>query len=231
MPQEKAIAVLSGGLDSSVSLFKALSLYKIVLALTFDYGQRSASREIKAASALCQRTKVPHRIFSLPWLSELTATSLVNRKQTLPHLEVGDLDNPVVTVASAQAVWVPNRNGLFINIAACFAESLQARWIITGFNREEAATFPDNSEEFAEAITHSLHYSTQVQARVISLTQRMSKEEIVREALELETPFEILWSCYEDGEKMCGRCESCLRMKRAYQKAGMGKRMEELFAM
>ena len=162
-------------------------------------------------------------------MMEITKTSLVNRSHEIPKIKSSDLDNPVVTAASAQSVWVPNRNGLFINIAACYADQLGAKVILTGFNQEEAATFPDNSEEFAKAITQSLSFSTQVQARVESLTQSMTKEEIVGAALKLDFPFEILWSCYEGGDKMCGVCESCLRSKRAYEKAGVGEKMRGFF--
>jgi 7-cyano-7-deazaguanine synthase len=165
----------------------------------------------------------------LPWLAELTQTSLVNREKRIPKINSSDLDNLEVTSASADSVWVPNRNGLFINIAAVFADRLKAQVILTGFNQEEAATFPDNSKEFAEAITKSLFFSTQVQSRVESFTQTMTKEGIVREALKRDFPLEIVWSCYEGGEKMCGICESCLRSKRAYEKAGIWSRLRPAF--
>jgi len=231
MAKESAIAILSGGLDSSISLVLAKKRYEVNLALTFDYGQRAAVKEIGAAGALCQREKIEHKVLSIPWLAEITKTSLVNRDREVPLIRSYDLDNPVVTAASAQSVWVPNRNGLFINIAACYADQHKAAVILTGFNREEAATFPDNSEDFAKAATGSLFFSTQVRARVESLTQSMSKEEIVREALRLDFPLEILWSCYEGGERMCGVCESCLRSKRAFEKGGGAARMKGSFQM
>jgi 7-cyano-7-deazaguanine synthase len=229
MFQEQAIAILSGGLDSSVSLYKATKKYKLILALTFDYGQRAALREIQAAEFICKKQNIPHQVLKFSWLAELTNTSLVNRNQKLPELTFSTLDDLNETRISAQAVWVPNRNGLFINVAACYADRLGAQVILTGFNSEEAATFPDNTEEFAQAITQSLSYSTQVHARVESFTQTMNKEEIVREALKLEVPLENLWSCYEGEEKMCGLCESCLRTKRAYQKVGIWKETKMFF--
>src|SRR5439155_35646 len=78
------------------------------------------------------------------WLAALTPTALVNRRAKLPRHEMSE--------RSAKAVWVPNRNGCFIEIAAAHAESMDAERLITGFNREEAATFPDNSKAYVGAV-------------------------------------------------------------------------------
>ncbi|MFO1518630.1 MAG: 7-cyano-7-deazaguanine synthase QueC [bacterium] len=229
MAKERAIAILSGGLDSSVSLLKALKVYEVILALTFDYGQRAAAREMKAAEDFCVREKIPFEVLHLPWLAKLTNTSLVNRGKEIPKIPLLDLDNPAVASASAHAVWVPNRNGLFLNVAACFADRYGAKVLITGFNEEEAATFPDNSAAFTEAVSKSLFYSTEVKTRVESFTQNMTKDQIVKEALELKLPLENLWSCYEGGERPCGTCESCLRTRRAFQNNGVWETMKGRF--
>ncbi len=229
MPQEQAIIILSGGLDSTVSLSLALKDYQIILALTFDYGQRAAKREIQSARSLCEIQSISHQTISFPWLKEITRTALVNPEKSIPQLKISELDQTELTQSSAQKVWVPNRNGLFINVAACFADSLGASVLLTGFNQEEAVTFPDNSQEFAQAISQGLFYSTQVHARVESPTQHLKKEEIVAEGIRLNIPFEKIWSCYEGGEKMCGRCESCLRFKRALQKNNLMEKMTNAF--
>lgn len=124
---------------------------------------------------------------------------------------------------------MPNRNGLFLNIAASFAEGLGAAAILTGFNREEAETFPDNSASFVEAANGSLRFSTLSGVRVESPTLQMNKLEIVQEGLRVQLPFELTWSCYEGFDKMCGACESCLRSKRAYHEGGVWERMKRLF--
>ena len=210
---QKSILILSGGLDSTVSATLACQETQPVLALTFDYGQRAARRESEAAGKIAARLKVPHKIFPLPWLGEITQTALVNRKTDLPHRK--DLDDAVEGAASASAVWVPNRNGLFLNIAACYAEDLGADLLVTGFNREEAATFPDNSAPFIEASNRFFQFSTLNQVQVTSYTLDMTKREIVAKGRELKIPFEEIWSCYEGGSSPCQVCESCLRMARA----------------
>lgn len=225
----KAISILSGGLDSAVSTRLAMEKHEVTLALFFDYGQRAALKEKQAALAVSQYFKVPLQEIQLPWLKDCTHTALVNRGKELPTLSSLELDQKGASEASAAQVWVPNRNGLFINIAACLAESLGAKILLTGFNREEAQTFPDNSAQFTDAISKSLAYSTQVQCRVQSFTLEMDKVEIVKKALELNFPLSLLWSCYEGGEKMCGKCESCLRSKRAYLENGLKDWMGEIF--
>lgn len=211
------IVLLSGGLDSSVALALYLETAKIELALTFDYGQRAKDKEITASRRIAEHYKIPHQIVALPFLQEQTHSALVNRSTELPHLEFEELDDlEGEALQSAHQVWVPNRNGLFMNIAAVFAENMgEPTTLITGFNREEAATFPDNSQEFMMAMNHCFRYSTQNEVTVASPTATFSKSEIVREGLRLAIPFEKIWSCYESGEQLCGRCESCLRLKRA----------------
>ncbi len=225
----KAISILSGGLDSAISTRLAMESHEVVLGIFFDYGQRALLQEKKAALKLAEYFKFPLKIIEVPWLKDCTKTALVNRAMELPKLSLLELDEKKASEISASQVWVPNRNGLFINIAACLAESLDAKVLLTGFNREEAQTFPDNSAEFTDAISKSLAYSTQVQCRVQSFTLEMDKVEIVKKGLETNFPFSLLWSCYEAGEKMCGKCESCLRSKRAYLENGQDKWVSQLF--
>lgn len=211
------IVLLSGGLDSTVALALYLEKDAVDLAITFDYGQRASEQEIFAARRIADHYRIPHKVVPLPFLQEQTFSALVNRSEELPLLELGELDDlEGQAQKSARQVWVPNRNGLFLNIAAVYAENMgEQAVLITGFNSEEAATFPDNSLEFMAAINRCFTFSTQNHVTVISETSILTKREIVREGLRLSVPFEIIWSCYESGERVCGQCESCQRLKRA----------------
>lgn len=212
---EKAVVLLSGGLDSTLALYWGRNKYSIIRCLTFDYGQRAAKKEKEAAQYFSRLFGLHQETLTLPWLKKITRSSLVDRETPLPHLVEAELDDLQKTVPSAKAVWVPNRNGLFLNIAACYAESLGASVILAGFNREEAKTFPDNSEAFIDHINQTLSYSTLSTVRVECIARSMSKKEILREALRAEIDLNKLWSCYEGSETPCGRCESCLRFARA----------------
>ena len=203
----KGVAILSGGLDSTVSLAVAVDRMDVVLALTFDYGQRAARREREASRKIARRYRVPHRVIGVPWLAGLTRTALVNRRAALPRHEMSP--------RSARAVWVPNRNGVFIEISAAHAESLGATRLVTGFNREEAVTFPDNSPGYVRAVNRALGYSTANGVRVVSFTADLDKRAIVRLGRRLGAPLDLIWPCYEGGRAWCRSCESCLRSLRA----------------
>ena len=209
----KSIVLLSGGLDSSVNLLMAVKETMVVGVLTFDYGQRAAKAEIRAAIAQCESLGLAHHVIELPWLKAITKTSLVNVEVCVPqNVEIDDRE---ACEQSALRVWVPNRNGVFLNIAASFAEALGANVVIPGFNAEEAVTFPDNSEDFLDAATNALSYSTLSQVEVRCFTTDMNKTEIARKGRALGLNLEHVWSCYFDGNEICGTCESCLRFRRA----------------
>lgn len=217
---KKTIVLLSGGLDSAVAFKESIDEYGVAMALTFDYGQRAVKREVAAAAEMARRFGVSHEVIALPWLKNITNTALVDREISLPEPDAEGLDDVDKSSLSAEKVWVPNRNGVFINIAASYCEALGADFIISGFNSEEAATFPDNSPAFISAANEALSYSTLSRVQVLSPTSEMNKTEIVSFGMEIGAPLDLVWSCYEGGETMCGVCESCLRLKRALNNAG-----------
>ncbi|MCL6610052.1 MAG: 7-cyano-7-deazaguanine synthase QueC [Peptococcaceae bacterium] len=214
-----SIVLLSGGLDSTVSLGQALREGEVELCLTFDYGQRARLNEIKAAAEIAAHYKLKHRVVQLPFLKEITATSLVNPGADVPEPGDEDFNRPEVLAGTARSVWVPNRNGVFINIAASFAEALDCSQIVTGFNAEEAKTFPDNSREYLAACNQALSLSTLKRVRVVSYTLMLDKVEIITLGRRLGAPLRHVWPCYHGGEQICGRCESCRRYLRALQQA------------
>ncbi len=211
----KAVVLLSSGLDSTVNLYQALQVSQVVLALTFDYGQRAAPREIAFAQRTCAHLGVPHKVLDLKWFAEFTQTSLVAHDQSVPKASQVSIDDLGVSNQTAKAVWVPNRNGIFLNIAAGFAEGLGAKWVVPGFNIEEAATFADNTQGFLDAATASFKFSTASHIEAKCFTTDLNKTEIVRLGVKLKVNFEHIWPCYFGGEIACGECESCQRFSRA----------------
>lgn len=228
MTKKGAISLLSGGLDSAVATHMAAREFRMALALTFDYGQRAAEREVAAARALCEGMGIEHRVIGLPWLADITATALVDRRKELPEVSPEALDRDAEKRAAA--VWVPNRNGVFIAIAAAFAESIGAGAIVAGFNAEEAATFPDNSAAFVEAANAALGFSTSDGVRVMSPVLSMAKSEIAAQFVKCKLASGSFWCCYDGGEKLCGRCESCARTIRAFKGIGAWEAIRERFA-
>lgn len=212
----KSVVCLSAGLDSTVNLYAAMKSTQVVCAVTFNYGQKAAVKEIAAAQALCKKLSILHKVIDLLWFKDIGESSLTSDKQQVPTGTDVGIDNVKKSIETAKAVWVPNRNGIFLNIAAGIAESLKADLVIPGFNLEEASTFPDNSEGFMKTLDAAFAFSTANKVRVHCYTVSLSKVEIVRAGISLEVPFELIWPCYFAQDKWCGKCESCQRAQRAF---------------
>jgi len=219
----KSIILLSGGLDSLVTLGLKKEELNIELALTFDYGQKAASKEIQYSKKICDYYSIEHKVIKLDWLKEITTTALVSNNK-IPTGEA--LLN---SVKSAEAVWVPNRNGLFLNIAACFADSQDYEYILIGANKEEAQTFSDNTPEFTNAVEEEFKYSTLKQPKVIAPLINYFKNDIVMLALEHKVPLELVMSCYQQGNGHCGVCESCIRLKKSLEQNNAQDYIDKIF--
>ncbi|MFK7739204.1 MAG: 7-cyano-7-deazaguanine synthase QueC [Planctomycetota bacterium] len=208
------VALLSGGLDSSVAAacFAAVEGQRLRAALFCDYGQRAVHRERDAAARMAQRLGVALHDYSLPWLGELAASSGSRLLGNTGDLPVATAEEPG-DAASAAQVWVPARNAVFVTIAAALAEREGADCVVAGFNREEAATFPDNSHAFLEASSAMLRLGTQNGVVVVSPTIAWDKAQIVAQAQRFGWAATDVWSCYDGGEMPCGQCESCVRSR------------------
>jgi len=215
-----ALALLSGGLDSLVAAAHAARHGGLSLALTFDYGQRAFLKEKEAAAAVSAALGCEHRIVGLPFLAEVADCGLTRRTKEIPGADAAELDDAESGAARARQVWVPNRNGVMIHAAACFAEALGLDRIVVGFNAEEAATFPDNRAGYLEALNEAFAFTLNRAVRVESPLIDQDKKGIVRMGLHLKAPLHLVWSCYEAGPRHCMRCESCLRLRRALQASG-----------
>ncbi len=215
-----SILLMSGGLDSSANLALALEQGERPYLLNIQYGQRAAAREWEATQAFATFYRLGAGTLHLPWVGALGGSALTEFSQAMPKFEVSELDEEAKTQESSRAVWVPNRNGLFLSVAASVAEANDINQVLVGFNREEAATFADNTAEFMDAANLALSYSTRNSVRVRSYTVDWNKSEIVQALRSLKLkkfPFDLLWSCYQNGTKPCLQCESCQRLRRALE--------------
>ena len=215
---KKSIILLSGGLDSLVSLGLKKGEFNIKLALTFDYGQKSIQNEIHASEKICRYYGIEHKVIKLDFLKDITNTSLVSDKELPEGIQ-----------KTSDAVWVPNRNGLFLNIAGCYADSYGYDYILIGANKEEAETFSDNTKEFIDKVNSEFEYSTKVHPKVIAPLINYVKNDIVKMALINNIPLELTMSCYKGGNRHCGECESCTRLKKALEFNNAYDYIEKLF--
>ncbi len=205
-----------------VNLAEAVGDGHDVEALFIDYGQISAEREEQAAREQCESYNVKLETVELPWYRALLPPLLRggNDVAKLPERLAASDDT---------AVWAPNRNGLLVAVAAAFAEAKGIDGLAAGFNAEEAVTFPDNSPEFIAAYNELLKLSTRNAVKLRSYTANLDKKAIVKRASELEAPLKLVYSCYDIGPKMCGRCVSCSRLKAALEANGIMDEYISLF--
>ncbi len=197
----KSVILLSGGLDSTVSATIARRRTRPLFALTFDYGQRAAKMEVAASRKISRILKIKHKVVRLPFFAEFSSSMLSRAKKI-----------SVNRFSKIKDLWLPNRNGLFINIAACYAEYYGAEIIVAGFNLEEAREFPDNSASFINAVNKSLRFGTLSRVTVKSYVSTLTKKEIYDLGLRSSAPLELVYSCYLGRQKMCGKCASCKRL-------------------
>ena len=211
----KALVLLSGGLDSVYNLYAANEKWPgQVEALLFNYGQKAWENEKLAATYFADNLRVPTQTLDISNVFENDESSLTSSANSVPTDDV-DIESMDASIQSAQKVWVSNRNGVFLNVAACVAEKKGAQFIVPGFNSEEAATFPDNSVEYIEKMNACLQMSTANGVQVYCFSQEMDKKQIIKAAKNLKVNIDKIWSCYHHGESICGRCESCQRFLRA----------------
>ncbi len=213
------IILLSGGLDSLVSLDIARKKCTITRALTFDYGQKAFHEEKLAAIEICKYYKVQNEIIELPFLKKMLNNALTN-----PNND--ELDN-------FNSVWIPNRNGLFLNIAASYCDNYNIDYIIFGANKEEARDFDDNSKDFVEIADNFFKYATLKNPQVYAPCIDMDKTAIVNYAIENNTPLKFLKSCYNSKEntnkKHCGKCMSCKLLYNAILNSKNPDLIKEIF--
>ncbi|MFH1223504.1 MAG: 7-cyano-7-deazaguanine synthase [Pseudomonadota bacterium] len=239
----KALVLCSAGLDSTYNLLRARTDFKEVQALFVDYSHKAASQEYLRVKRLCMALKLHFIKIDLPWYRTLNSSLTSSARPVSQFGSFETISSPSITGAGAPAgtpgaaqkpsEWVPNRNAVFVNAAAAVAESGGFDTIVIGINKEEAERYPDNTAEFIHRANSLLELSTLTKPRVMSYSADMAKPAIFAHLQPLLKEFnlgkEYIWSCYSSYEKMCGYCESCLRLKHAIRENQKETEWQELF--
>jgi len=217
---QRAVVLLSGGLDSATTLAVALAEGYECFALSFDYGQRHA-RELDSAGKVATALGAHQHLTLHLDLRAIGGSALTDdiavpkgrRAETIGH--------------GIPITYVPARNTIFLAHALAWAEVLGAQDIFIGVNALDYSGYPDCRPEFIEAFEHLANLATQAgvegrsRFRVHTPLITQSKAEIVARAHELGVDFSLTWSCYEperDG-RACGLCDSCLLRKKGFAEA------------
>jgi 7-cyano-7-deazaguanine synthase len=206
---EKCVVVLSGGPDSTTVAYWAKDKGYDVHAITFNYGQ-IANKEIDHAVRIAREIGVTHKVVDLSALKGIYAgvTSLIDESVRM-------------TPNFSQPIIVPFRNGVFLSVVVAYAASIGASMILYGAQGSDEPYYPDCREEFYKAFEKAARLGTEQPMVIDAPFSSMTKSEMLKKWLELNVPFHLTWSCYLNGSKHCGRCESCINRKMAFMEAGI----------
>ena len=212
----KAVVLLSGGLDSATTAAIAIADGYEAIALSFNYGQRH-EKELQAAKKIVEALKIKDHFITNIDLSQWGGSSLTDESMTIPQSGVQADIIP--------STYVPGRNTVFIAIALSLAEAKNAQAIYLGINAVDYSGYPDCRPEYLAAYQQLANLSSKAGVegnapQLIAPLVKDSKADIVRRALELNVPIADTWSCYQGGETPCGVCDSCRIRDRALIEAG-----------
>ncbi len=202
-----SIAVLSGGMDSTVMLVHALDNGKKVAALSFDYGSKHNAREIPMAADLCKKRGVAHQIVNLPFMNELFSSSLLQSGGKIPD---GGYEP-----SNMQSTVVPFRNGILMAIAVGYAESTGAKEVLLGSHSGDHFIYPDCRPAFNKAFSDAANLGTDGKVTLSFPFEQMDKRDIGDLGRRLGVDFALTWTCYKGGAVHCGTCGACRERKYA----------------
>lgn len=220
----KALVLSSGGVDSTTALGLAVDKFgkENVIALAVFYGQKH-DKEIQAAKAVAEYYGVELLYLDLCKIFEYSNCALLQQSsEAIPEESYAEQikktggEKPVNT-------YVPFRNGLFLSSAASIALSKECSIIYYGAHADDSAGFayPDCSPVFNNAMNEAIWEGSGHQLKIEAPFVNMTKAEVVKTGLALKVPYELTWSCYEGGDKPCGKCGTCIDRAAAFKANGV----------
>lgn len=218
--QNKAIVLLSGGLDSTTALAIAHREGFELHTLSFDYGQRH-QREVAAAEAVAKYYRVQQQ-----------RTVTIDLRAFGGSALTADFDVPHARTLEKMAqeipiTYVPARNTIFLSFALAYAEVAGANDIFLGINAIDYSGYPDCRPKYLEAYERMANLATKASVQdgrefhIHAPLLYRNKAQIIQKGTELGVPYELTWSCYEGGELACGTCDSCLLRLNGFSEAGL----------
>ena len=211
-----AICLVSGGMDSCVTVAIAQRENDELAFLHASYGQRTERRERQAFQDLADHYNIKSRlVISLEQLAKIGGSSLTDN--TIP------VTAPNLASASIPSSYVPFRNAHLLAAAVSWGEVMKASAIYIGAVAEDSSGYPDCRPEFYDAFQSAIDAGTKPETHITIRTPviYMKKSEIVQKGVALGAPLHLTWSCYQESERACGNCDSCALRLRAFREAGV----------
>jgi 7-cyano-7-deazaguanine synthase len=212
--KNKAVVLLSGGMDSLVTAAIARQKYELAF-LHLNYGQKTEFRELKAFNDIAEFYEVKEKLcVDVKYLSQIGGSSLTDS-----NIDISKVNLNYKGIPSS---YVPFRNANILSIAVSWAEVIEAEKIFIGAVEEDSSGYPDCREMFYNAFNNVIEIGTKPETyiRIETPIIHLKKFEIVQKGFELTAPFELSWSCYKNISKACGICDSCALRLRGFQLAG-----------
>lgn len=214
---DSAVVIISGGIDSCVLSYKAVSEGISIYPLTFIYGQKH-SKEIESAKNICQRLRIKPKVIDISAIKQLLKGSAL----TDTAVKIPEVAAEAKNYETLKTTVVPNRNAIFLSIAVGYGESLGVNRIFYGAHYSDRGIYPDCRFEFVEAFEKAEKIANDNDDLIIEAPfVDMDKSQIVKLGEKLEVPFKETWSCYVGTDLHCGACSSCRERKRAFKEANV----------
>ena len=211
-----AICLVSGGMDSCVTAAIARQENDELAFLHVGYGQRTEQRERVSFDALADHFGVELRlVISLEHLARIGGSSLTD--EAIPVTTAN------LTSSAIPSSYVPFRNSHLLAAAVSWGEAIGASAIYIGAVAEDSSGYPDCRPEFYDAFQNVIDLGTKPETRITIRTPviYLKKSEIVQKGVDLGAPLHLTWSCYQESELACGKCDSCALRLRAFREAGV----------
>jgi 7-cyano-7-deazaguanine synthase len=214
----KAVVLLSGGMDSCVSVAIARERHgaENLALLHAMYGQRTEKRERQAFEQIADHYDVHQRlVVKLDYFRAIGGSALTDEQIGVP-----ENGSPTGTIP---VTYVPFRNAHFLSIGVSWAETIGAQAIYTGAVSEDSSGYPDCRPEYYRVFQELIGVGTKPETKIAMITPviELKKSEIICRGRELGAPLHLTWSCYQEGDIACGKCDSCLLRLRAFREAGV----------
>jgi 7-cyano-7-deazaguanine synthase len=210
--KEKAVVILSGGMDSTTLLYDIIQQGYEANVLSFNYGQRH-KKELEYARKTCDKLGLVQKVLNLSILNDVAPSSLTRKDWEVPEGNYED-ENMKQTV-------VPNRNMVMLSLAASYAISINAKHLFYGAHAGDHAIYPDCRPEFVEAMQKAIKICDWNDVELHAPYLNIDKGDIAIKGKELGVDYSLTWTCYKGLEKACGKCGSCTERLEAFAKAGM----------
>ncbi len=214
---EKAIVLMSGGMDSLVCAGLAVEKKHHLSFLHMNYGQKTSARERKSFDNIADFYHIKtedRKIIDMTFLSQIGGSSLTDNSISVKTYQG---DSNVIPDS-----YVPFRNSIILSLAVSWAEVVGATKLYIGANHEDSPGYPDCRPSYYEAFNKVIKEGTKASnIEIMTPVISMKKRDIVLKGQELKVPFALSWSCYKSSDKACGQCDSCALRLRGFKEAGI----------